>query len=133
MTTVYLPHFSALTGRTYGDIAALEVLATTDDMKKIDEAIYGTDILAREYALRNPLLTEEHCWYLYSMLDKMRTNPTIYLLTHKSFPPELLMELALGPENNARSLLGSTYLEGSVPDEVLVAKCLIDSPRLGSS
>lgn len=118
---------SSPTDRTYADILALEVLTETADLKIIDDIIYGTDILAIGYVVRNPLLTEEHCRHLYSQLDTMRINPTIYLLTHPSFPPELLMEIALGPENNARSLLGSIYLKGAVPEEVFVAMALLNS------
>jgi hypothetical protein len=113
----------------FTDDIELRALHSTDDMTRIETAVYGDNRLAIEHVVYNPLLLERHCRYIYQKMEPMSAWPTIILLAHPSFPHDLLMELALDPSNSTRTWIQSGLLNNpNATDEILAVMSLMDSP-----
>lgn len=76
---------------------ACDELLLTTDMHKIDDAVYGSNKIAKIYVMENPLLTEAHLSHLLGEIDNPQDRVTI--LSHPNFPASVVNQLDLSRES----------------------------------
>jgi hypothetical protein len=70
-----------------------DTLGQTLDPHRINEAVYGNDVIAWSQVCQNPRITEARCRELIAKDRDERDRA--FLIAHLSFPTDLLEELSL--------------------------------------